>query len=115
MPRRIPPLRDHAKQDASRPSQAGSLTSGGGLSHPAPFPIKLVTLQNTRDVAARAWKVDVLAKGLLRHCGIRIVIRPALGPTRAGVIFRKGENGRFLLVLPMLKGAAQIPAPRFQV
>src|SRR5207237_427098 len=79
-----------------------------GFLHPAALSIKFTALQHTRDVVARAGEIDVAAKGPFGHrCG-GVVIGPTLGSAGTGVVFRKGENGRLFLKLPMLKSPVQI-------
>ena len=46
---------------------------------------------------------------------VGVVIGPTLGPAGAGVVFRKGENGRLFLMLPMLKSPVQIPGAGFKI
>src|SRR5207253_5444848 len=77
--------------------------------HSAAFPIKFVALQHAVDVVARAREIDVTAKSPLGHRRGRVVIGPTLGPAGTGVVFRKGENRRLFLMLPVLKSPVQIP------
>src|SRR5205814_8783385 len=84
-------------------------------SHPSAAPIELVTLNNTIDIVPRTREIDIATKSFLRQRGRDVIVGPALGATGAGIVFGKGKRGRVRLVIPMLKGAMEIPCPGLKV